>query len=35
MILDAVDERAVQDQVSFGLNLVVHLVCSACLMYVG
>ena len=25
MILDAVDKRAVQDQVSFGLTLVVHM----------
>ena len=35
MILDAVDKKAVQDQVSFGLTLVVHLGCSGCLMFVG
>ena len=28
MILDAVGKRVVQDQVSFGLTLVVHLGCS-------
>ena len=32
MILDVVDKRAVQDQVSFGLTLVVHFGCSGCLM---
>ena len=32
MILDAVDKRALQDKVSFGLTLVVHLGCSGCLM---
>ena len=34
MILDAVDKRALQDQVSFGLTLVVHLGCSGSLMFV-
>ena len=34
MILDAVDKRAVQDQVSFGLTLAVHLGCSGCLINV-
>ena len=35
MILDAVDKKALQDQVSFGLTLVVHMACSGCLMFVG
>ena len=29
------DKRAVQDQVSFGLTLVVHVGCSGCLMFIG
>ena len=33
MILDAVDKRAVQDQVSFALTLVVHLGCLGCVMF--
>ena len=35
MILDAVDERALEDQVSFGLTLVVHLCCLGFLMFGG
>ena len=35
MILDAVDKRALQDKVSFGLTLVVHFGCSCCLMFIG
>ena len=34
-ILDAVNKRALRDQVSFGLTLVVHLGCSCCLMFGG
>ena len=33
--MDGVDERALQDQVSFGLTWVVHLGRSDCLMFVG
>ena len=29
----SVDKRALQDQVSFGLTLVVHLGCSGCLKF--
>ena len=32
--MDAVDKRALQDQVSFCLTLVVHLGCLGCLMFV-
>ena len=32
MIVDAVDKRAMQDQVSCGLT---HMGCSGCLMFVG
>ena len=35
MIWDAVDKRALQDQVSFGLTLVVYLGCSGCLRFIG
>ena len=37
MILDGVNKRALQDQVSFGLTLVVHMGCSGdvCRLMVG
>ena len=34
MILDAVDQRALQDLILFGLSRVVYLGCSGCLILI-